>query len=208
MRKPQNFPIFSLLRKPVFIIALMLMVIVMGSYAAQYYTWSVGYQITPLSQTKVVVDLGAHSGATSVPTIYYGGSETSPAVSVNVPAGKTLNIYAFIPQSFLEVLDDHFYSIRLKIYWKRIAPDAGPLNSWQVNLVSGGTHHYVRYESNIGLLGVGPGMDTTNIPPTISGAGGGTTWGFWFEVDNIWTGSVASSTGSVSFPIYVYATEA
>jgi hypothetical protein len=201
MRKPQNFPIFSLLRKPVFIIALMLMVIVMGAYAAQYYTWSVGYTIIPLSETKVVVDLGAHSGATMVPGTFSGGSQEKPIVSIAIPPGKTLDVYVLIPHSALDQLEQHFYSIRIKIY----AQKGELVSSWTYDLVSGG-HHYTDLvtEPVSGLEGILLRTDGTLV--TFYHTTG--AWNFWFEVTNIWTGSVASSTGSVSFPIYVYATEA
>jgi hypothetical protein len=184
----------------------MFMVIFTGSYAAQYYTWSVGYQIVPLFEIKVVVNIGAHSGATSVPTVYYGGSEMNPAATVSIPSGKTLNIYTFIPHSALDALENHFYSIRLTVYWKKSTAGLGEYNSKSIWLVYNGVHHYVRPEPNIGLDGVGPNMNAI-VSPTISSAVGPETWYFWFTVDGIWTGAVQTSTGPASFPIWVYAVE-
>lgn len=206
MKKPQT-PVFSRVsHKPVFIIALMFTLIVLGSYAAQYYTWSVSYTITPLTTTEVVVGLGTHSGATQVSTVFSGGSETSPATTVNIPSGKTLDVYTFISHSTLDTLENHFYSIRLTIYWKKSTWDIGAYNAWSILLVSGGAHHYVKPEPKIGLDGVGPGIDGI-ISPTISDAEGPETWNFWFKVDGIWTGAVSTSTGATSFPIWVYAVE-
>jgi hypothetical protein len=184
----------------------MFTVIITCSYAAQYYTWSVSYTITPLTTSVVVVDLGVHSGATSVPTVYYGGLETSPAATVNIPSGKTLDVYTFIPHSVLDTLESHFFSIRLTIYWKKSTWGSGEFYYGSIWLVSGGAHHYVKPEPNIGLDGVGPRMDSI-VLPTIDNAVGPETWYFWFEVDGIWTGAVPTSIGPTSFPIWVYAVE-
>jgi hypothetical protein len=197
-------PFFSkLFHKPLVIVALMIMVILMGSYAAQYYIWSVSYQITPLTASMVVVDIGAHSGATMVPGTFYGGSQVNPMISITIPSGKILDVYVLIPHSALDQLEQHFYSIRIKIY----AQKGSLLLSWIYDLVSGG-HHYTGpdliTEPVSGLEGILPRTDGTLV--TFYHTTG--TWNFWFEVTNIWTGAVASSTGSVSFPIYVYATEA
>jgi len=201
-------PIFSIFpRKPFLVIVLMLTLIVLGSYAAQYYSWSVSYKIIPLSETKVIVNLGAHSGATNVSTVFSAGSETSPATTVNIPLGKKLDVYTFIPHSVLDTLEHHFYSIRLTIYWKKSTWPGGEYNFKSVWLVLGGTHHEVKREPNIGLEGWGPVIDGI-ISPTINDAVGPETWYFWFVVDGIWTGAVSESTGLTSFPIWVYAVEA
>jgi hypothetical protein len=206
LKKPQT-PIFSRVsRKPVFIIALMFTLIVLGSYAAQYYTWSVSYTITPLTTSVVVVDIGTHSGATNVTTAYYGGSETNPAVNVNIPSGKTLDVYTFISQDVLNTLEASFYSIRLTIWWKESTEPPGEYNSGSIWLVYMGVQHPVFLEPKTGLYGVAPLIDGY-IMPTISHTTGPQEWHFWFEVDGIWTGAVSTSTGATSFPIWVYAVE-
>jgi hypothetical protein len=115
-------------------------------------------------------------------------------------------VYTFIPHSVLDTLERHFYSIRLTIYWKKSTWGSGEFYYARIWLVSGGAHHYVKPEPNIGLDGVGPRMDSI-VLPTIDNAVGPETWYFWFEVDGIWTRAVTESTGPTSFPIWVYAVE-
>jgi hypothetical protein len=173
----------------------MFTLIALGSYAAQYYTWSVSYQIVPLTETKVVVNMGAHSGATSVPDISVGSFD-SPVTYIWVPSGKKLDVYIMVPHDALDQLEQHFYNLTLKIHLKDGVNTIQSEQSYAFPLVTKGSHPSISTEPRSGITGLW--VKITYITGT---------WKVWFELTDIWTGAVTTPTGLISFPIWVYAVE-
>lgn len=200
MPMPLKSPHFfvKVFRKPLVILTLMIAVILLGSYMAQYYVWNVNYSINPLTETLVVLDLGELTGAMPIPDVI--GSLHDPKTHIWVTEGKSLHIYVLVPHDNLDELEEQFYSLTLWVYIRTPVDGGVTYDSGPLTLVSEGSHGEVSIEENSGLEGIWYRFPPVAYPPITE------TWIVWFDVVDIWVGAVPE-TAEGAILIYVYAIE-
>lgn len=89
------------------ILAILMMAVLIGAYAVQYYTWTVGYEIIQLTSFEVSFEIPPASGATK-------GWEVAgcwePAITVD---GKALKIHFMVDDETLDELEGDFHELSL-----------------------------------------------------------------------------------------------
>jgi len=172
-------------KKGLLAIALLMAVVMMLPFAVQYYSWKATYSIIPLTSEDMSIDIGSHTGATKLKTITYDAKD------ITVPAGKKLDIYFFVKDEYVNTIKGHFYSLKFKYYNvdSAFTPVTDELTT------SEGT------ESNIDLSG-------SWVKITVDNSAGQSDLTLDMKIDiDGWTFNVESSTGTVTFYVWVYAVE-
>ena len=139
---------------------------VLGSYALGYFTWTLTYTTTPLTEI-ITVDLGSHPGATRVYPIQLGSYE-DPETHIWVQ--KEVDVYLLVPVEALEELEDYFWSLKVDIH-------VG-YSTRTLTLIEDGAHAGTEVDPNTGLEGLWTQVHVTVSQPV------------WFKVHDIVTRAV------------------
>jgi hypothetical protein len=182
-------------RKTLISILLVVIAVLAGAFALQYYIWRIPYEVKPLTNSITVATLGPLSGATTG-SYTYGTAPTSTAAAVpakdattptktaTIILQKAATVYFRITDSDASSLASHFYSLKITI------------NLYESG-VAGATA-----AATITLTPVSAGVAQTNVVGSTTALVTAKAYDAVITVDYTTADVSADSTGNIDIQIY------